>query len=217
MPTIDLNDIEVVKIDDRFSRQARSLLYHAYSDEPTFKYLLDEHRSGYQQRIRATIRELIRLHMDRGETVLGLFDKKQNRLLGVAFCSDLKLTMDISKQFLWRLKMILTIGFGGTHRFIQHFNNIQQSLPPKQHRMVSLIGIHPNFQKQGLGKVLLDAVHAVADEDNSSFGLFLDTANPLYLKFYQSLNYEVYKELKLGDLTEYVLFRPNLTYQDPGH
>ena len=38
MPLIALDDVAVVRLDDRFNRQARSLLYHSYKDEPTFKY-----------------------------------------------------------------------------------------------------------------------------------------------------------------------------------
>jgi GNAT superfamily N-acetyltransferase len=214
MPVITLDDVAVMRLDERFNRQARSLLYHSYKDEPTFKYLLDAHRPGYKQRIRATIRELIRLHMDRGEFIFGVIHKEEDRLLGVAFFSDLQLKMDISKQLFWRLKMVLTAGFEGTRRFVEYFNDVQESLPSKNHRMVSLIGIHPDFQKQGLGKLLLESIHAITDQDVNSIGLFLDTGNNRYLDFYQSLSYEVFTELPLGQLKEFVLYRPNPNYVD---
>lgn len=209
MTKIDLNDVEVVRLDQRFSRQARSLLYHSYKDEPTFRYLLNDQRPGYTQRIRATIRELIKLQFDRGEFVLGVMHKREERLLGVAFFSDLELKREITHQVLWRLKMILTAGFEGTRRFVQYFNDVQSSLPAKNHRMVSLIGIHPDFQKQGLGKLLLENIHALTDKDENSIGLFLDTGNNRYLSFYKSLGYDVFTELPLGDLKEFVLYRPN--------
>ncbi|MDO7673573.1 MAG: GNAT family N-acetyltransferase [Reinekea forsetii] len=214
MPLIALDDVAVVRLDDRFNRQARSLLYHSYKDEPTFKYLLDAQRPGYKQRIRATIRELIGLHMDRGGFIFGVVHKADDRLLGVAFFSDLQLKMDISKQLFWRLKMILTAGFESTRRFVDYFNDVQESLPSKNHRMVSLIGIHPDFQKQGLGKLLLESIHAITDQDENSIGLFLDTGNNRYLDFYQSLSYEVFTELPLGQLKEFVLYRPNPNYID---
>lgn len=214
MPLIALDEVAVVRLDERFNRQARSLLYHSYKDEPTFKYLLDAQRPGYKQRIRATIRELIGLHMDRGEFIFGVVHKADDRLLGVAFFSDLQLKMDISKQLFWRLKMILTAGFESTRRFVDYFNDVQESLPSKNHRMVSLIGIHPDFQKQGLGKLLLESIHAITDQDENSIGLFLDTGNNRYLDFYQSLSYEVFTELPLGQLKEFVLYRPNPNYID---
>lgn len=212
MTKVNLEDTEVVRLDERFSRQARSLLFHSYRDEPTFKYLFDSDRAGYNQRIRATIRELIRLHMDQNELIFGVIHKKEERLLGIAFCSDLQLKVDLTRQFFWRIKMMLTAGPKATKRFVAFFNDVQQCLPVKNHRMVSLIGIHPDFQKQGLGKKLLETIHSVADQDKNSIGLFLDTGNNSYLNFYKSLNYEVYTELALEQMQEFVLFRPNPNY-----
>jgi len=212
MSKVELHEVDIVRIDERFSRQARSLLFHSYEEEPTYKFLLDAHRPGYKQRIRATIRELIKLNLDRDEFMFGVLHKKQQRLIGIAFFSDVELKMDLSKQFMWRLKMTLTAGFEGTRRYVQYFNEVQESLPAKKHRMVSLIGIHPDFRKQGLGKLLLESIHNITDQDEDSIGLFLDTGNNSYLDFYKSLNYEIFTELPLGHLKEYVLFRPNPNY-----
>lgn len=135
------------------------------------------------------------------------------RVLGVAFVSDVELKMDISRQFLWRLKMTLTAGFEGTRRYIQYFNDVQSSLPNKAHRTVSLIGIHPEFQKQGLGRLLMEAVHQQVSDDAQSIGVFLDTGNTRYLTFYESLGYERFADIKMGnDLTEVVLFKANPNY-----
>jgi len=210
----DMDWVELVRLDERNSRQARSLLYHSYRNEPTFRYLLNAERPGYRQRIRATIRELIFLHFERGETVLGVLDKASQRLLGVVFVSDVGLKMDISQQLRWRLKMTLTAGFEATRRFISYYNDVQSSLPDKHHRLVSLIGIHPEFQKRGLGRMLMEAVHELTEKDHESIGLFLDTGNTRYLSFYESLGYRSFAELPLGELTETVLFRPNPNYAE---
>lgn len=213
MATIDLNDVDVMALDEGSSRQARSLLYHSYKDEPTFKYLLDSSRPGYEKRIRATIRELVRLHFERGETVLGVIHKVDRRVLGVAFVSDVTSKIDLSRQFLWRLKMTLTAGFEGTRRYIRYFNDVQSSLPNKAHRTVSLMGIHPEFQKQGLGRLLMETVHQQVSADARSIGVFLDTGNNRYLSFYEALGYERFADIQLGDnLTEVVLFRANPNY-----
>lgn len=208
MTKIDLDSVSIVQIGERYSRQARSLLYLSYKDEPTFKYLLDAHRPGYAQRIRATIRELIRLNTDRGQSIFGVLSE-QGKLLGVAFVSPPELKNQIAKHWLWRLKMTLTAGFEGTRRFVQYFTEVQESLPLQGHRMVSLIGIHPEYQKQGLGKMLLEHIHQLTEEDSESVGLFLDTGNNRYLEFYKKLGYQVYAELPLGSSKEFVLFRAN--------
>ncbi|VTM11198.1 putative acetyltransferase [Pseudomonas aeruginosa] len=36
-------------LDDGYSREVRSLFYHAYRHEPTFAYLMNAQRAGYDQ------------------------------------------------------------------------------------------------------------------------------------------------------------------------
>ena len=59
MPT---SPAEVRMLDSGYVREARSLLYHAYRHEPTFAYLLESERAGFDQRVRATVRELVNQH-----------------------------------------------------------------------------------------------------------------------------------------------------------
>lgn len=56
---------EIRLLDSGYSREARSLLYQAYRHEPTFRFLFNAERSGYEQRVRATVRELVKQHFCR--------------------------------------------------------------------------------------------------------------------------------------------------------
>ena len=204
-----MSEPKVVRLDRSMSRQARSLLYHCYRHEPTYQYLLNSRRPGYKQRIRATIRELIKLHFSRNEVVLGVVDPHKDRLLGIAFLSDIELKMDISDQFMWRLKMFLTTGYECTRRFLQYIGDVQAAIPDQNHRMVTLIGVHPDYQRQGLGRLLMTAVHEISEQDQESIGVFLDTGNNRYCHFYESMGYETYASVKVGEIDEAVFFRPN--------
>lgn len=203
-----LEQYKVVRLDQSTVREARSILYQSYRHEPLYQYLLNEQKAGYKQRIRATIREAIKLHFDREELVLGLIDTESDKLLGLAFVTGVEGRIDISDQFLWRLKMFLTAGYQCTRRYIEYFEEVQQVLPEDPHRMLTLIGIHPEFQKRGLGRAIMENIHELIDKDEQSIGLFLDTGNSRYLDFYASLGYQHFKDIKIGDVSETILFRP---------
>ena len=64
--------VEVRQLDGGYSREARSLLYHAYRHEPTFAYLFEAERPGYEQRVRATVRELVQQHFFQELPAIGL-------------------------------------------------------------------------------------------------------------------------------------------------
>ncbi|AJQ95867.1 acetyltransferase [Gynuella sunshinyii YC6258] len=204
----DLSSYKVVTLDRSISRQARSLLYHCYRHEPTFQLLLQHQSPGYKQRIRATIRELIKLHFDRNETVFGVVDEVHDHLAGIAFVSDIELKMDLSDQFMWRLKMFLTTGYECTKGFIQYLTEVQQAIPSKHHRMVNLIGVHPDYQRLGLGRMLMDSIHEYCAKDENSIGIFLDTGNRRYSDFYKSMGYKVFKTVKVGEIEEAVFHKP---------
>ena len=63
---------EVRMLDSGYAREARSLLYNAYRHEPTFAYLFEADRPGYDQRVRATVRELVNQHLLQDQPALGL-------------------------------------------------------------------------------------------------------------------------------------------------
>lgn len=209
MPLNPNETVEIKRLDISAYRKARSILYHSYKNEPIFQLLLDASRPGYDQRIRATIRELVKLHFDRNETVLGLLSSKSNRIIGIAFIGNVEIKNDITKQWLWRFKMMLTAGIGGTNRFIEYYDQVQKKLPSDAHRMLSLIGIDPEFQGKGYGQQLMDAVHEVCKNDKSSIGLFLDTANSRIIDFYEKMGYEHYDDLDIDGIKDAILFRPS--------
>ena len=62
----------IVRLDGSARNEAISILVHAYRDEPTFQYLFDHRRPGYQQRVRATVRELIDLYFGLNQDAVGV-------------------------------------------------------------------------------------------------------------------------------------------------
>ncbi len=64
---------DVRLLDDGYSREVRSLFYHAYRHEPTFAYLMDAQRAGYDQRVRACVREMVERHLGEELPAIGLF------------------------------------------------------------------------------------------------------------------------------------------------
>ena len=73
---------QIQMLDSGYSREARSLLYQAYRHEPTFRYLFEAQHRGYEQRVRATVRELVKQHFLQDLPALGLL--VNDRLVGIA-------------------------------------------------------------------------------------------------------------------------------------
>lgn len=198
-------EARVVRLERGAFNEAKAILYRAYKHEPTFKYLFEASRPGYDQRVRATIRELIDLHFSTHQDIIGL--ALDNHLIAVALVGSPDIRFTLSKQWNWRWRMMLTAGMDCTWRYIDYHKQIHKCLSDKEHHELPLIGVDSKYRNMGYGKQLMNAIEEICKENPRSRGIALDTGNARYLKFYQRIGYKVVGEVKLGDLVESVLFK----------
>ncbi|MFT5716113.1 MAG: GNAT superfamily N-acetyltransferase [Oleiphilaceae bacterium] len=196
---------KVVRLESGAFAEAKAVLYRAYKNEPTFKYLFDFTRAGYKQRVRATIRELINLHFSTGQDVIGL--ALDDHLIAVALVGSPNIRLNLTSQINWRLRMMLTAGMDCTWRYIDYHKQIHACLPQDLHHELPLMGVDSKYRNLGYGKQLMKAVECICAENPRSVGIGLDTGNMRYLEFYKKLGYETVGEITLGNVTESVLFK----------
>jgi len=197
----------LVRLDPAAATEAKAILYRSYKNEPTFKYLFESSRPGYEQRVRATIRELVKLHFDTEQDVLGL--ALDNHLIAVALIGSPDVRMNLARQFSWRARMMLTAGMDCTWRYINYHKQIHECLTTDAHHELPLIGVDSKYRNMGYGRQLMEAIEKVCFENPKSVGIALDTGNARYLEFYHELGYQDVGQVKLGPIEEQVLFKPS--------
>src|SRR5690606_35461944 len=163
---------EVRMLDGGYAREVRSLLYHAYRHEPTFAYLFEAERPGFDQRVRATIRELVQQHFSEDQPAIGLLI--EDRLIGIALIAPPQRRLDITESWSWRMRMLLTTGFRCTKRYPEYHAALMSCLPVGAYHVLPLIGIHPEYQGQYRGEQLLEALHNWCADDPNSQGIVVD-------------------------------------------
>lgn len=183
MPETQTAIADIHMLDRGYSREARSLLYQAYRHEPTFAYLFEAERPGYEQRVRATVRELVKQHFLQDLPAIGLL--VNDRLIGIALIAPPQRRLGITESWAWRLRMVLSTGFRCTRRYLDYHDAVAACVPSDSVHMLPLLGIHPQFQGKHFGEQLLTAVHNWCAVDETSQGVVLDTGNPRYLEFYK--------------------------------
>ncbi|KPY54268.1 Uncharacterized protein ALO46_04921 [Pseudomonas syringae pv. solidagae] len=202
---------EIRQLDSGYSRETRSLLFRAYRHDPTFAYLFNAEREGYEQRVLATIRQLVKQHFLQNQPALGLF--LQDRLVGVALIAPPQRRLGVTESWAWRLRMVMDTGLGCTQRYLAYYNAVLACVPSETVHVLPLIGLDPEFQGQKLGQdlseQLLSALHDWCAVDEHSQGIVVDTGNPRYLEFYKRQGYEEIGEIAVGPVREHVFFHPN--------
>ncbi|WP_417514655.1 GNAT family N-acetyltransferase [Marinobacter sp.] len=195
----------IVRLDVNALNEARSILYDAYRNEPTFQFLFNHRKPGYKQRVRATIRELVDLYFELEQEAVGVM--VNDTLVAVAFIGDPDLRLDLASQFSWRIRMVLTAGFASTRRYLDYHEKIRAMLPQPLAHQLPMMGVNPKYQNRGYGRVLLKAVQRLCAENPRGSGLVLDTGNSRYLPFYESEGFRSLGKIRLGGFEDHILFR----------
>ncbi|MGI0116542.1 GNAT family N-acetyltransferase [Zooshikella sp. RANM57] len=200
------DELAIIEVGAETEREARSLLFHSYSQEPAYQYLLNAEKTGYEQRVRAVIRETVNLHFAEQQPVLAMY--KASRVIGFAFILTPSMTADLYNHFRWRWRMILTAGFSATERFLDYRRQVEAILPKQRLHRLAFIAIHPQHQHQGYGLQFMNSIHEYCAKDKNSVGVVLDTGNPRYIAFFERIGYQSLGSVHVGDIIENVFFRP---------
>lgn len=195
----------IVRLDISALNEARSILYDAYRNEPTFQYLFNHRKPGYSQRVRATVRELVDLYFALDQEAVGVM--VGDSLVAVAFIGDPDLRLNLADQFSWRIRMVLTAGFASTRRYLDYHEKIRAMLPQPLAHQLPLMGVNPKYQNRGYGRHLLKAVQRLCEDNPRGVGLVLDTGNSRYLPFYESEGFRSLGKVRLGGFEDHILFR----------
>ena len=187
---------------------AASILYNAYFDDPLFVDIFSCEKEGYENRLRSAIREELHAFWIAKQPIVGLFDN--DRLVAVACLISPDAAFGAGRYWHWRLKMLLTAGFFGTKQMIEKEERVRECMPAENFHMLSFIGVHPDYQDQGLGHVLMNAIDSVLIEDPNSEGVGVFVTLPKCLSFFKDGNYQLTQELEFGHITGHIMFRPRV-------
>lgn len=202
----DLKKVKAAYLDADNLKVAASILYKAYFDDPLFTDIFQADKEGYEARLRSAIREEINAYYDASQSIIGLFEGE--RLLAVTCLTLPDMAFGSGKLWHWRLKMLLTAGYFGTKQMIVKEEKVREKMPAKSYHMMSLIGVHPDYQDNGLGHVLMSAVLGLLIEDESSEGVGILVTLPKCISFFKDGGFEHVEDIAVGNIKGKVMFRP---------
>ncbi|TRW50503.1 GNAT family N-acetyltransferase [Aliidiomarina halalkaliphila] len=183
---------------------AASLLLTAYTDDPLFQAIFQAQKEGYEQRLRAAIREELAAFFEAGQPMYGLFDG--DTLEGVVCLTRASKGNPLQRFWHWRLRMLLTAGLVSTRHMLEKERVIAEAMPVSDYHMLSFIAVHPRYQQRGLGELLVRAAENVLEDDIESAGIAVYATRSQYARFFEQRGYTLLRDVKVGDLRGQLLF-----------
>jgi ribosomal protein S18 acetylase RimI-like enzyme len=185
---------------------AVDVLADAFADYPVMRYTLGE-QHGRPGRLALLIGLFVVRRFLRGDPVLGSSDANA-RLIGVATLTrpgDHSTASEIEQH---RTRIWGELGDGARARYEAYVAAANRHSPPAHDYHLNMIGVRAAMQGRGHARMLLDAVHALADADPQASGVSLNTERASNLRFYERFGYRVLGHTPVGEgLETWPLFR----------
>src|SRR5690554_1565546 len=185
-------------------RVAASLLFQAYQNDPIFQHIFQHDKEGYEQRLRAAIREELMVFWQNQQPRFGVFD--QETLEGVVCLTRPGEHFGGDRVWHWRLKMLLTAGFVSTKQMLEKERLISEAIPAENYHMVVFLAVHPRYQQRGLGDLLVQAVQEEMRTHPESEGVAVFATRPEYERFFAARGYEPLAEIDQGGIRGQLLY-----------
>ena len=188
-------DIRAAYLSAEELKLAASLLFQSYHDDPVFLDIFNSEKEGYEQRIRASIREELSAFWQAKQPMVGLFLGES--MVGVACLNSPDDSIGSERFWHWRLKMLLSAGYFSTKQMIEKEEKVMAAVPLKKFHMLSFIAIHPLHQHHGFGQYLMAAVDTVLKEHSDSEGVAVYATTGKFKAFFEEANYEFIKDVSV--------------------
>lgn len=150
---------------------------------------------------------LLTMPGDGNQQVLSV--KKNAQLIGVAVIQEPNSHFPLWSQIQGLLRVCLAISPKVAWHLWQNVKILEQHHPLEPHYYLLFLGVHPNFQKQGYARILLDTLHALSEAHPCSTGVYLETANPQNVNLYQHFGYHITAQVNIKGVETFSLFRAN--------
>jgi len=192
-------DIRATYLSAEELKLAASLLFQAYHDDPVFLDIFNSNKEGYEQRLRASIREELSAFWQAKQPMVGLYLGES--MVGVACLNSPDDSVGSDRFWHWRLKMLLTAGYFSTKQMIEKEQKVIESVPLEKFHMLSFIAIHPLHQHHGFGHYLMAAVNTVLEEHGNSEGVAVYATSGKFRAFFEDADYKFVKDVTVGKVS----------------
>jgi len=192
-------DVRATYLSAEELKLAASLLFQAYHDDPVFLDIFNSNKEGYEQRLRASIREELSAFWQAKQPMVGLYLGES--MVGVACLNSPDDSVGSDRFWHWRLKMLLTAGYFSTKQMIEKEQKVIAAVPLKKFHMLSFIAIHPLHQHHGFGHYLMAAVNTVLEEHGDSEGVAVYATSGKFRAFFEDADYKFVKDLTVGKVS----------------
>lgn len=182
-------DSKVIGIPYHRLDEATDLLARAFENDGIVEAFVAKNRPDRYAVLREMFRYSCLARLTRTQPVTGI--EYDNRIVGVSLLTtpySPPSTHLLDRQ--WKKTSDL-LGPESVAILEEYVKFREEFLPPRLHHTLTVMGVHPHYQKMGFGRETMEATIEIAKSDIVSCGVILDTTGARNVKFYELCGFKV--------------------------
>jgi GNAT superfamily N-acetyltransferase len=176
------------------------VLADAFRDYPVMRHVIGE-APDYDRRLHRLIRMFVMARALRDEPMFGI-DGPNGVLAGAVTVSFPGVGAAPAEFVALREEVFGELGADAQERYEAYGRATATFAFEDPHVHVNMIGVRPVMAGSGMGRLMLERVHRLADEQPATTGVSLTTEDPRNVPFYQHMGYQVGGPVRVSDAME---------------
>ena len=187
--------------------EAVKVLLRAFEDDPVINYFIEAYDNNYLIGARKIFEYQCLMYIEMG---LPIFGTVQNSHLTGVVCLALPEKKERPDSLVEADKEFeISMGPEFFSRIKRYMNLSKKYSPEGSHHYLSALGVHPDYQGKGFGRILLDEVYRITESYQVSRGIYLETAKMKNVEMYEHFGYKLLGTEKLDGIVDlWYMFRP---------
>jgi GNAT superfamily N-acetyltransferase len=201
---VDIVDVPYERLDE-----AAAVMACAFMDYPLLHLFFADSGENYVQHVREAFHITCEARLALGEIVKGV--QVDNRLVAVA-CIATPGEQQWPASLEQKFEAFAQCNGARSMDLLGRFGELTASYSPAEpHFYLIAPGVHPDWQGQGYGRLLLELVQSLSEAHPTSTGVGLDTETATNVPLYEHCGYRVTTKTSLETVDIWCMVRANRT------
>ncbi len=188
--------------------EAVNTLVAAFSHYPMTTYFLEGAGLPVEEGLRRVFELSCRLRLAMDWPLPGVIDSGE--VVAVACVTGIGQRPEPPELLAAEKELAQQLGKQAVARMETYGQAKQRHQPGWPHLYLTAVGVRPDRQGRGFGRMLIEHVHQVSRDHPSSRGVALDTQSPTNVPIYEHLGYQVHAEESIGPVASWFMNRPDV-------
>lgn len=200
--------LSVERLSSAHRDESVAVLCESFHDYPVMRFVLADAGRRYDEHLAALVAYFCSRRLVGNGWVLGAMEDRNLAGVSVFDVPGDDSAEEREEHQFWLQALVRDIGESAARRLEEYDQIGEPLMPAGAYHYLGMLGVLSRYQGRGLGRRLVEATQALAQQSEVSTGVCLHTEMPGNVPLYEHLGFETIGEADVGPMHTWCMFWP---------